>query len=77
MVKEIEIRNKRFLKAFWNDVVKRTILFFIIGVLIVIIFQSLRYNPLSYIILFVICFGINFFLIFFKREIKKEFYGDY
>lgn len=77
MVKESEIRFWNILKNFWNDVFKLTVIFFVIGCLIVFVFNSLRNNPLSYIVLFMICFGFNFFRVFFKREVKKEFYGDY
>jgi hypothetical protein len=77
MVKEAQIRLKTLLRGFWDDILRRTILFFFVGSLIIIVFPVLRYNPLSYIILFVVCFGINFFYCIMKREIKKEFYGDY
>ena len=77
MVKEEIVKLKKILYSFYKDVLRRTIIFFMIGVLIILVFRSWRFNLLVYIIWFSICFGINFFVLFLKKEIKKEFYGDY
>lgn len=61
---------------FFNEVVKWTIVMYFVCLLIIIVFEILRVNPLSYIIGFFICLGINFFRVFFKREMRKEFYEN-
>ena len=76
MVKEETVKRYRILKFFYKNILKRAFMFFIIGVLIVYVFKSIRGDLLTYIILFMICLGINLFSFFLKTDIKKEFYGD-
>jgi len=73
-MKEEHIKIIRTLRGFYRDVLKRTIIFFILGCLIVFVFKTIRGEMLTYIVLFMVCFGINFFILFLKHEVKKEFY---
>ncbi|PNX49473.1 MAG: hypothetical protein BV457_01560 [Thermoplasmata archaeon M9B1D] len=75
-MKEETFQWYKILHNFYNDVIKLTIVMFIICILIIIVFEQLRVNPLSYIIGFVICFGINFFKTFFKKNVRSEFYEN-
>ena len=75
-MKERTINMIRILRGFYHDVFKRTIIFFVIGCLILLVFKTIRAEPLAYIVLFMVCFGINFFILFLKRDVKKEFYGN-
>lgn len=71
-MKEKTIKLYKILHQFYNEILKRTILFFILGSLIIFVVQTWRYNIPIYIFYFIICFSINFFLVFRKREINKE-----
>lgn len=64
---------KRILYGFFKDILKYTLIMSLLGFLIVFVVQSWRFNPLAYIICFMICFGINLFLFMRKKEVKNEF----
>jgi len=76
-MKEKTFQMIKILNKFYQEVVKWTFVMYFVCLLIIIVFEVLRYNPLSYIIGFFICFGINFFRTFFKKDIRKEFYENY
>lgn len=72
-MKEKTFQWYKIFHNFYDDVLKLTLVMFIISILIILVFESLRYNPLSYLISFIICFGFNFFKTFFKINVRKEF----
>jgi len=60
-------------KKLFNDILKKTLIMFILGSIIIFCFQHIRFNPVAYIIVFFICLGLNFFLYFRKPVVKNEF----
>ena len=72
-MKETTIQRNKIIKHFYNDVLKLSFLFFILGSLVIILVKTYRYNIAIYIFWYIICFGISFFRSFMKREIKNEF----
>ena len=58
---------------FYNDIIKSTLIMCVIGFFIVLLINVWRFKPIAYILCFLICFGINFFRFFRKKEVKNEF----
>lgn len=75
-MKETTFQNIKILKKFYQEVIKWTILTYFVCLLIIVVFEVLRNNPLSYIIGFIICFGINYFRTFLKKDVRKDFYEN-
>ena len=63
----------KIFNSFFHDIIKRTLIMSFIGFLIVFAVSTWRFSPIAYILCFLICFGINFFLFFRKKEVKNEF----
>lgn len=64
---------RKILTQFFNDVLKYTLILYVIAFLIVFAVNTWRNNLLAYIIAFLICFGINWFRYFRKEVVKNEF----
>ena len=62
---------KRIFNQLYNDLIKKTLILFGVGCLIV--FAIWRLNPIAYIICFMFCFAIISFFYFRKKEVKNEF----
>jgi L-asparagine transporter-like permease len=75
-MKEKTFQNIKILKKFYQEVIKWTIICYFVCLLIIVVFEVLRVNPLSYIIGFFICLGINYFRTFFKKDVRKDFYEN-
>lgn len=75
-MKETTFNWYKIFYLFYREVLKWTFLMYIVCLLIIIVFEVLRSNPISYIIGFFICFGICFFRVFFKKETRREFYEN-
>ncbi len=54
----------------WKDLGKKFFIIYFIGLLIIILLPVLRYNPFSYIGVFLIAFSVSFFFIFFRAKEK-------
>ena len=75
-MKENYFFYRKILLGFHKNIMIRTYIMSFMGFLIVIAVNTWRFNPLAYIIVFLICFGINFFLFFRKKEVINEFKKD-
>jgi len=64
---------RKIFNNFYYDIIKTTLIMFFIGSFIVLLINVWRFNPLAYILCFLICFGINFFRYFRKKEVMDEF----
>ena len=58
---------------FYQDIIKNTLIMFLIGGVIILLINISRFNPIAYILCFLICFGINFFRYFRRKEVMNEF----
>ena len=73
-MREDQVKFLRLLRNFYDYILKRTFLFFILSIPIIIVVERIRFEPVAYIISFFICFGINFFMFFMIRETSEEFH---
>ena len=72
-MKESYYQWKKIFISLYHDIIKTTLIMFLIGSFIVLLINVWRFNPLAYILCFLICFGINFFRYFRKKEVMDEF----
>ena len=72
-MRESWIQKKRFIRRFYNDVVKRALFFYVLTFILILVVEILRMHVLAYVLGFIICFGISFFLHFMSREVLPEF----
>lgn len=66
----------KVLHSFYIDIFKRALIFFILPLIVILVSSSWRVNPLSYLLAFIICFGVSFFLYMRKGECIDEFKKD-
>lgn len=67
---------RKILLQFYNDILKYTLILYIIAFLIVFAVNSWRFRPIAYILAFLICLGLNWFRYFRNEVIKNEFKDD-
>jgi len=73
MTKESTVKKIRLLQKFYKDIFKNTIIFFLIGSLIIVILKTTRFNFFAYFICFFVSFGISTILCFMHKEKRIEF----
>lgn len=76
MVKQTKIDRRKAIRKFWRDMGKRFLLILGAGLLIIVLMPITRYNPLYYLIVFLVAFAISWVWMFRRKEIRDEFLGD-
>jgi len=71
-MREETVKIYRNLLRFYNDIIKISLILFLLGLIIIILFESMRFNFAIYLFWYLICFSISFFKVFLKREIKDD-----
>jgi hypothetical protein len=75
-MRQKRVERRKNLRILWDGIKKPFLLMFFIGLLFVVILPWTRYNPMFYLIVFFITFGISFFIFMRSKEIPPEFKGD-